>query len=744
MRFLLLLVVLLNQPVWATADFATVKRQWQSSEGWLLARDGRPIQQLRLDTSARRLNWVPLSQVSPAMQQLLLASEDQRFYEHQGVDWQAFGAASWQNLQRTFRLGGGQTANANLRGASTLSMQLAGLLDDGGVRQGRRNLLQKLGQMQAAYALERQWQKAEIIEAYLNLVSFRGELQGIAAMSEALFKKQPLGLDERESALAVALLRAPEAKASHVARRACSLLTRQQRAESCTGLPELASRVLRPPYRVRNSGVAPHFARHLLDKDKAGQQVRSTLDADLQTFAQQSLQQQLLSLSRRNVADGAVLVLDNASGEVRAWVGSSGVLSEAAQVDGVMALRQAGSTLKPFLYGLAIENHEIDPASVLEDSPVRIASPLGLYVPQNYDRQFKGLVSVRLALGSSLNVPAVRTLLRVGPDRFHQRLLALGLSSLTENGDYYGYSLALGGADVSLLALTNAYRVLANGGQYSSVRYQPDAAAPDSKVVIPAPVAAIVADMLADRSARVLTFGLDSILSTRYWSAAKTGTSKDMRDNWCIGFSPRYTVGVWVGNASGAPMHEVSGVTGAAPIWREVMGWLHLRGQPLLPAPALPSGVVARQIHYEPPLEPPRRELFLSGHERDTIRLTDSASARWQDKTTPAPAGKSGKLDKNRLRHAQNGDEALARIAYPGQGTVLALDLDIPASRQRVFFEATGPGDWRLNGRMLSAAELRTGWLPQPGRHQLQLIDALGNVLDSARFEVRTLAVSRR
>lgn len=742
MRFLLLLVVLLSQTVWAMADFATVKRQWQSSEGWLLARDGRPIQQLRLDTAARRLSWVPLLQVSPAMQQLLLASEDQRFYEHQGVDWQAFGAASWQNLQRAFRLGEGQTASNNLRGASTLSMQLAGLLADGGARQGRRNLLQKLGQMQEAYALERQWQKAEILEAYLNLASFRGELQGIAAMSEALFKKQPLGLDEREAALAVALLRAPEAKASQVARRACALLTRQQRAESCTGLPELASRVLRPPYRLRNSGVAPHFARHLLDK--AGQQVRSTLDADLQTFAQQSLQQQLLSLSRRNVADGAVLVLDNASGEVRAWVGSSGVLSEAAQVDGVMALRQAGSTLKPFLYGLAIETHELDPASVLEDSPVRIASPLGLYVPQNYDRQFKGLVSVRLALGSSLNVPAVRTLLRVGPDRFHQRLLALGLSSLTENGDYYGYSLALGGADVSLLALTNAYRALANGGQYSSVRYQPDAAVSDSKAVMPAPVAAIVADMLADRSARVLTFGLDSILSTRYWSAAKTGTSKDMRDNWCIGFSPRYTVGVWVGNASGAPMHEVSGVTGAAPIWREVMDWLHLRGQALLPAPALPSGVVARQIHYEPALEPPRRELFLSSHERDTIRLTDSASARWQDKTAPASAIKPGRQNKKRLNPAQSSDEALARIAYPGQGTVLALDLDIPASRQRVFFEATGPGDWRLNGRTLSAAELRTGWLPQPGRHQLQLLDASGNLLDTARFEVRTLAVPRR
>lgn len=744
----------------AVPDFASVRARWQESEGWLLARDGRPLQQLRLNRQARRLPWVTLTEVSPALRQLLLASEDQRFFAHQGVDWQALGAASWQNLYGLFGSPGKAERSASLRGASTLTMQLAGLLAEGGARQGRRSIMEKIGQMHDAYAIERLWQKNEILEAYLNLVSFRGELQGVTAMSEALFGKQPLGLDEREAALAVALLRAPGASAATVSRRACALLTRLDRAAACNGLPELGSRVLRPPYRVRSNGLAPHLAHRLLRQ--GGERLRSSLDADLQAFANRSLQQQLLALSRRNVADGAVLVLDNATGEVLAWVGSSGWLSEAAQVDGVTALRQAGSTLKPFLYGLAIESHALDPASVLEDSPVRIASPLGLYVPQNYDRHFKGLVSLRLALGSSLNVPAVRTLLRVGPDRFHDRLRQLGFSSLTENGDYYGYSLALGSADVSLQMLTNAYRVLANGGRLSPLRFQVSSDGPVFQRVMPEAVSALLADMLADRSARVLTFGLDSLLSTRYWSAAKTGTSKDMRDNWCIGFSPRYTVGVWVGNADGAPMHDVSGVSGAAPVWREVMDWLHLRGQAVLPPPALPAGVSVRDIRYEPAIEPPRRELFLSGHEREVIRLTEAASQSFHTaNTADMPSNRRGQA----AQQTANRADALTRIAYPGQGTVLALDFDIPPARQRVFFSVTGTGSyrgkkgegekenglpgvpadtafiWQLNGHRLEAASVRAGWLPLPGRHVLQLLDASGKELDRVRFEVRSVPV---
>ena len=250
-----------------------------------------------------------------------------------------------------------------------------------------------------------------------------------------------------------------------------------------------------------------------------------------------------------------------------------GDLSKAAAVDAVVAPRQAGSTLKPFLYEQAIEQRWLTAASVLDDAPTRLHTPSGLYIPQNYDHDFKGRVTVRTALGSSLNVPAVRTAVMVTPDASRAGSSRWACRS-ARPGDFYGYSIALGSPEVTLLSLTNAYRSLANGGLVSAPRIQlpaDGAAAPAGVRVMDAAAAFIVIDILSDNGARVPTFGLDNALATRYWSAVKTGTSKDMRDNWCVGFTARYTVGVWVGNASGAPMWAVSGVTGAAPVRRTVM-----------------------------------------------------------------------------------------------------------------------------------------------------------------------------
>ena len=491
------------------------------------------------------------------------------------------------------------------------------------------------------------------------------------------------------------------------------------RAPECEGLEGYAALHLRGPFAIHREDMAPHLAHKLLTIP--GQRVRSTLDFDLQTTAARSLRANLLQLENRNVEDGAVVVLDNATGEVLAWVGSSGDLSGAAEFDAVTAPRQAGSTLKPFLYALAIEQKRLSAASLLDDSPIRISTSSGLYVPQNYDKHFVGPVSLRMALGSSLNVPAVRTLLLVGPDAFHQRLQQLGFDTLRETGDYYGYSLALGSADVSLLALSNAYRTLANGGQWRPMVTAPGASGTvRARPALTPQATAIVADILADRSARIHTFGLDSALATRYWTAVKTGTSKDMRDNWCIGYSRKYTVGVWVGNAGGEPMHDVSGVSGAAPVWLEVMDYLHrergslkVRSDP----PPLPNGVEMRTIRFEPALEPTRRELFVAGTAQDVIRAND---ATW-DRLGPGSMTKA----------------SLARIAYPGEGAVIGLDPDIPPANQQVMFKASGglPAgwSWRMDGRRHKA----TAWFPMPGKHQLQLLDAQGEVVDTVGFEVR-------
>jgi penicillin-binding protein 1C len=262
-----------------------------------------------------------------------------------------------------------------------------------------------------------------------------------------------------------------------------------------------------------------------------------------------------------------VVGADNASGDVLAYVGGVGGASTAAQVDGADAYRQAGSTLKPFLYAQVIEKGYLTPASILDDSPVQLDTASGLYVPQNYDHEFKGPVSVRSALAGSLNVPAVRTLLLAGVESFRDRLWDAGYRGLTEDGAYYGFSLALGSAEVTLLEQANAYRTLANGGRWSPLRIRAEDPAAVWRPVFSPQAAWIVADMMADPGARAATFGLDSALRLPFWAAVKTGTSKAMRDNWCIGFSDRFTVAVWIGNLEGDSMKAVSGTSGAIISW---------------------------------------------------------------------------------------------------------------------------------------------------------------------------------
>jgi penicillin-binding protein 1C len=592
-------------------------------------------------------------------------------------------------------------------------MQLAGLLDEQlAAPAGGRSAGAKLGQARVAWQLERSWSKEQILEAYLNLVAFRGEVVGVAALSATLFHKVPSGLDAVESAIAASLIRAPNARPSEVAQRACGVLRVQGRGEACETLAAttqlvLASRRAEP--LDADGQLAPHLARRLVATASRVPVLRSTLDATAQRHARDTLRRQLAELRERHVEDGAVIVIDNASGDVLAWVGSSGSLSQAAEVDGVLAPRQAGSTLKPFLYGLALEARWLTAASLLEDSPVGLSTAAGLYLPQNYDHRFKGPVSLRTALGSSLNVPAVRTLVTVTPERFAQRLNGLGLK-LARHGDHYGYSLALGSPEVTLAALANAYRSLANGGVSSPLRTRQDDPPATPQRVMDAGAGFIVADILADREARVPTFGLDNALSPRYWAAVKTGTSKDMRDNWCVGFSRRYTVGVWVGNASGEPMRDVSGVTGAAPVWRAVMDELERRASAAAPAFA-PPGVVLRPVRFDGVLEPPRDEWFLAGTEQAVV-------------TRATAAGR-----------------ASTRISSPVDRSIIALDPDIPPPAQRLPLVAVAgtpaSWSWQLDGERLGSVRDGLRWTLRLGLHRLELVDAQGRVMERASFEVR-------
>lgn len=698
----------------ALPTFDAVKNAYQTSDSWLLARDGQVLQQLRIDHQLRRLQWTPIEDVSPALLQALLYSEDKRFYEHSGVDWQAITATSWRNLWQK-----------KTRGASTLTMQLAGILDDP-TNNSKRSLIQKTEQITHALQLDNQWKKDEILEAYLNSVSFRGELQGVAAMSFGLFNKAPAALDARDAAIAAVLIRAPNASVARVTERACVLLKQMQQARFCAALDGYVASKLQGPFEIALLNQAPHLARKLIQTHN--QTLKTSIDADLQRFATQQLHANLMQLEYQNVQDGAVLVLDNKTGQVLTWVGSSGSLSTASEVDSVSAPRQAGSTLKPFLYGVAIQQRALTAASILDDSPVRIATPSGYYVPQNYDQHFVGPVSTRLALASSLNVPAVRTLLNVGGDQFYQALQTFGFTTMTESADYYGYSLALGAAEVRLVDLTNAYRALANGGLWQPISYNTQKPQPFKQTYLKPAASFIVSDMLADNSARHLTFGLDSALHTPYWTAVKTGTSKDMRDNWCIGYTSQYTVGVWVGNAGGEPMHDVSGVTGAAPIWRAIMDKLHLHVQSAKSIqPKLLPSVEAKQIRYVPDLEPTRRELFLLGTGQSVI-VANQHTAQL--------------INQYKSNNKSNQKQALTRIAYPGEGTIIALDPEIPALQQKIVFKTNqfntqqlskNRYQWRINGSHFN----QPAWQPSLGRHTLELLNSQQQIIDSVHFEVR-------
>ncbi len=675
--------------------FQDVKASYRASDAVLLDRHKEVIHILRIDDTGRRLEWVRLADVSPSFLQTVILVEDRRFFNHPGVDLRAI-------ISALVRFG----TSGRVRGASTISMQVASIIDRNlKPRAARRDLGQKWRQAVTALALERHWKKEEILEAYINLISYRGELQGIRAASKGLFGKEPSGLTQVESFILASLITSPNAPRERVVLRSWGLAQKAGVDITREDVDKKTSEALATTYRIAlDASLAPHAARILLMPGR--QWEVTTLDGRLQRFVLETVRSNLAVLRSRNVLDAAVMVVDNVTGEILAYVGNSGNTSSAVWMDGVRARRQAGSTLKPFLYGLAIEKGYLTASSILEDAPLSIMTPTGLYVPQNYDNQFRGSVSVRTALASSLNVPAVKTLLVTGLVPFVERLKELGFKSITREPEFYGYSIALGSADVELYELVGAFSTLARGGRRGSMRLT--FGEPSSTVrVMDERASFIVSQILSDRESRAVTFGLENPLATRFWTAVKTGTSKDMRDNWCIGFSGRYTVGVWVGNFSGEPMRDVSGVSGAAPIWLEVMNFLH--GATPSSAPKRPPGVTTAKIRFEKDMEPPREEFFLEGTQPVTTVMAQRSHQR-------------------------------ARIVYPQEGTLITIDPDIPAALQRValrFEPQAGQFRWVLNDADTGSDMPLFLWEPSRGQYTLSIVDSGGRIIDSVGFTVR-------
>ena len=527
-----------------------------------------------------RATWTPLAEISPHLIQATLAGEDQRFFKHGGVDYLAMGRAAWQGISQ----------QELVSGASTLSMQLGRL-----VAPLPRSVVGKLKQIVLAYKLEARLTKDEILWHYLNRAPYGNGTFGVGAAARRYFDRPPARLSLAQAALLAALPRAPSAynPFRHISRLKkrqhylLSLMESQGRITSAQG--RLARQEQVDWEAAVRPFAAPHAVRHALalasklGGGAAPASITTTLDGKLQREVAAAVTSTVDRLRAQGVSNAAALVVDNATGTVLAHVGSAGFFDQghSGQVDDALALRQPGSTLKPFTYALAMEMGKT-PASLLRDLPARFTTDEGDYHPRNYDNTFHGPVLMRVALASSYNVPAVRLARFVGVQRLLDRLRAAGMASLTRTARHYGLGLTLGNGEVTLYELVGAYTALARGGAYRPPRLLKEVRAAGGKLLPlpPAPadkrifsegISYLISHILSDPMARLPAFGRRGPLELPFPAAAKTGTSKDFRDNWTVGYTPRHTVGVWVGNFDGASMHNVSGVSGAGPLWAEVM-----------------------------------------------------------------------------------------------------------------------------------------------------------------------------
>jgi penicillin-binding protein 1C len=536
-------------------------------------RSGLPLGTILASDSTHAVA-VPLARVSPDFVRAIVAAEDARFYRHGAVDVAAFGRAL-----RDFVVFGRARS-----GGSTIEMQLARLLHP-----VPGTLAGKLLQIARAQRIAIRSSKAAVLEAYVNRVPMGGNLYGVEAAARTYFGEPSSDLDLAQATLLAAIPNDPVRLAPDVDWRALRARQRyvlERMVDLHAISAEQADRAFDETLSVRRHdagiGDAAHALFALYPHVRTGGRVRTTIDRSLQRFVQAQTRDVIDALASYHVTDAAALVVDNHSGAVLAYVGSPDYFSDAAlgRNDGVTALRQPGSSLKPFTYELALERRAIISTTILPDVPATYAIPGGrLYQPADYSGRFSGPVRVRYALANSLNVPAVHVLSSLGVGPFLQRLHELGFAHLNRAPSYYGLGLTLGGGEVSLWELVGAYATLARSGTVAPLHLLPAA---DVKVARlgAAPTWALVTDMLADPHARAKSFGLHSVLEMPFPAAVKTGTSSDFRDTWTVGFTRDYTVGAWVGNFDGSPMRGVSGVTGAGPLWNRIMLHLYERDEP--------------------------------------------------------------------------------------------------------------------------------------------------------------------
>ena len=500
-------------------------------------RNGTLVQVTPLEQGIRR-EFTPFPQIPQAVKTAFIKAEDNHFYKHHGVDYGAVLRAARQNVSKMRKVSG----------ASTITMQLARIISPS----EKRNIWAKCKDVYNAYRIEHTLSKGEILEQYLNSIPFGYNVEGVTSGARFFFSKEleQLSMEEISS---LALIPRNPSRYSPVARGA-------------------------QPYEW------PFFMPHLVEyvKSQTGSsfgtsmnRITLTADLDLQNFVNQQIYMAMEKGTRARIDNAAALVLDNRTGEVLAWVGSNSWfdMEHSGQIDGILVHNQMGSSMKPFLYAMAIDNG-LDVNAALPDIPMDFGSET-VYIPANFNNRFNGPVRLRNALASSLNVPAVYTLFTYGVENYYHCLMDLGFESLRDTGLNADLGLALGAGEVSLKELTAAFSIFPRDGLYLPVQcFEGQQQELNHKQIFSPDTSRIICSILSDKKARVGGFGYHQSFETEYPAIFKTGTANQYQNIVALGATPDYTVGVWMGNFSGNTVMGKTGSSLPAAVAKQVLDYL--------------------------------------------------------------------------------------------------------------------------------------------------------------------------
>ena len=651
------------------------------------ARDGRPL------TISYQNRWnvydnLPIYAIPTFIQQAFVVSEDKRFFDHSGVDWQARGSALLQDWKQRHVV----------RGASTITEQVARMINP-----RPRNIWSKWVEGWEATLLEAEYSKAEILEFYLNQVPYAANRRGIAQAARYYFDRDVSTLNTREMLALPVLARAPSSYDLYKdSEKISGLIDRLAAALEAQGALTAAdvAQLKDQPFDLSKPAApvnAEHFAAYLRNHHSgSGNALHSTLDADLQARVQGIMDDRVRTLNKRNLHNGAALVVDYTTGDVLAWVvaGAGNPAAPGSAIDAVTVPRQPGSAQKPLLYGLALDNGWT-PATIIDDAPLSEAIGTGLHNFKNYSNLYYGHVTVREALANSLNIPALLTINHVGKEKYLDALHRMGFESLDRSVEIYDEGLALGNGEVTLLEMVRGFSALANRGVLRPLRFLADDDAPRiSQRIYSEESASLIGNILSDSWARRLEFGNNSVLNLPVQTAAKTGTSTDYRDAWTMGYNHRYLVGIWMGNLDRRPTDGITGSTGPALALRSIFNELNRNtaSKPLWLSPKL----VQKDICIEDSRDASRCYMRSEFFAKDSVPDDAAAAA--------APP---------------------FVITRPTDGLQMAVDPRIPQDFQKLPFTLSGlqpqqSVEWILNGKAVAESGAKYLWPLARGKYTLQ------------------------